>query len=309
MRVYKVKKEEIMGKYYILFNPHAGNGEAEAKAKELAEKYDAQDSVVDMTEVKSYSELLADPDRDVILLGGDGTLNRFINDTYELNLQNKIHICPIGSGNDFLRDLGKETSTEPVEITKYLKNLPVCEIEGRKQYFINGVGFGIDGYCCEEGDRQKAKNEKKINYTSIAIKGLLFHFKPRAAKITVDGTEYNFKRVWLAPCMHGKYYGGGMAPVPTQDRNSEDGNVSMMVYHGLGKLRALILFPKLFTGEHVKKEKNIKILSGQEIVIEYAKPCAAQIDGETVLNVSKARYISSKLAVKEAANEKATVMA
>lgn len=297
-----------MEKYYILFNPHAGNGEGEAKAKELAEKYEAENSIYDMTSIASYRDVLADEERSIIILGGDGTLNRFINETYDLNLKNKIYLYPVGSGNDFLRDLGMEKATEPVEITKYLKNLPACEIDGKKQYFINGVGYGIDGYCCEVGDQKKAKNVKKVNYTSIAIKGLLFHFKPTKAKITVDGVEHDFKKVWLAPCMNGKYYGGGMMPTPNQDRLNEERTISVMVYHGLGKLGALMLFPKIFTGEHVKKEKRISILEGKEIVIEYARPCAAQIDGETVLNVSKCRFISSKIAEKKA-QEKEMAMA
>lgn len=289
-----------MEKYYILFNPHAGNGVAEAKARALADKIEAQDSVYDMTAISSYGDLLVDSDADIIILGGDGTLNRFVNDTYELGLKNKIFIYPVGTGNDFLRDLGMENATEPVEITKYLKALPVCEIDGKKQYFINGVGYGIDGYCCEEGDRQKAKNVKKVNYTMIAIKGLLFHFKSRKAKVTVDGVEYSFKKAWLAPCMNGRFYGGGMIPTPDQDRLNGERTLSVMLFHGLGKLGALMLFPKIFKGEHVKKAKKVAVLTGKEIVVEYDKPCAAQIDGETVLNVSRCRFISSKIAEKEA---------
>ncbi|MBQ8546451.1 MAG: diacylglycerol kinase family protein [Clostridia bacterium] len=296
-----------MGKYYILFNPHAGNGVAEEKARELAVVLSAEDSVYDMTAVSSYKNLITDADADVIILGGDGTLNRFVNDTYELDLKNKIFICPIGTGNDFLRDLGMENATEPVEITKYLKNLPACDIDGKKQYFINGVGFGIDGYCCEEGDRQKAKNVKKVNYTAIAIKGLLFHFKSRKAKITVDGVEYSFKKAWLAPCMNGRYYGGGMMPTPDQDRLNEERTLSVMLYHGLGKLGALMLFPKIFKGEHVKKTKKVAVLTGKEIIAEFDQPCAAQIDGETVLNVSKCRFISSKIAEKEAEKKEAVM--
>lgn len=296
-----------MEKYYILFNPHAGSGKAEDEAKILAAKLGAENSIYDMTAVASYKELLTDAEAEIIILGGDGTLNRFINDTYELNLQNKIYIYPIGTGNDFLRDLGKETTTEPVEITKYLKDLPVCEIDGKKQYFINGVGYGIDGYCCEEGDRQRANGVEKVNYTGIAIKGILFHFKPRKVKVTVDGVEYNFKRAWLAPCMNGRFYGGGIMPTPEQDRLNEERNISVMVYHGLGRLGALLLFPKTFKGEHVKKVKKIHIMTGKEVIVEYDKPCAAQIDGETVLNVTKCRFISSKIAEKEKAEQETMV--
>ena len=107
--------------YYILFNPHAGDGSAEKSAIELANKLGAVDSIYDMTKIESYAALLTDKDADVIILGGDGTLNRFVNDTYDLGLENKIFLYPIGTGNDFLRDLGQLEATEPVEITKYLK--------------------------------------------------------------------------------------------------------------------------------------------------------------------------------------------
>ena len=72
--------------------------------------------------------------------------------------------CPIlyfaqGSGNDFLRDLGYD-GKEPVNINEYIKNLPLVEVNGKTCRFLNNVGFGIDGYCCEVGDAKKAKGEK-----------------------------------------------------------------------------------------------------------------------------------------------------
>ena len=294
--------------YYILFNPHAGDGTAEKSALELARKFGVENCVYNMTEVESYKTLLTDKDAEVIILGGDGTLNRFVNDTYDLELENKVFLYPIGTGNDFLRDLGMENATEPVEITKYIKNLPACEIDGVKKYFINGVGYGIDGYCAEEGDRQKKLDaNKKVNYTAIAIKGLLFKFKSRKATVTVDGVKHEFKRAWLSPCMNGRFYGGGMMPTPDQDRLNEERSITTMLFHGLGKLGALMLFPKIFKGEHVKKAKKVAVLSGQEIIVEFDKPCAAQIDGETVSNVSRCRFISSKIAnaEKEAQEAKA----
>ena len=50
----------------------------------------------------------------------------------------------------------------PVEISSYIKKLPICEINGKRYRFINGVGFGIDGYCCEMGDEFKKKSKRKV---------------------------------------------------------------------------------------------------------------------------------------------------
>ena len=124
------------------------------------------------------------------------------------------------------------------------------------------------------------------------IKGLLFHYKPTDATVTVDGVKHKFKRVWLAPTMNGKFYGGGMMPTPNQERTG--GKLSVMVYHNLGKLKALMVFPSIFKGEHVKHKNNIAILEGREITVEFDRPTPLQIDGETILGISsyktKAHY-------------------
>ena len=98
----------------------------------------------------------------------------------------------------------------------YIRNLPTVTVGGVTYKFVNGIGFGIDGYCCEEGDRKRAAGKHDINYSAIAVKGCLFSFKPYGADITVDGETRHYDKVWLAPTMFGKYYGGGMKVAPEQ---------------------------------------------------------------------------------------------
>ena len=215
--------------------------------------------------------------------GGDGTLNRFVNDTDGLEITKEILYFPAGSGNDFARELG--TDGNPVVITQYLNNLPSVEVNGRRYRFINGVGFGIDGYCCQVGDELKKIPGKKVNYAAIAVKGLLIHFAARNAKVTVDGKEYAYKKVWIATTMHGHYYGGGMIPTPEQDRSS--GALSLMLFHGAGRFRTLCVFPSIFKGEHVKHTKIVAVHTGKEITVEFDRPTPLQIDGETILDVTE----------------------
>ncbi len=274
-------------KYCIIYNPLSQNGMGEAKARELFNKLAAKE-LVDMTGIESYADFFASrPDEDIIICGGDGTLNRFINDTAELNLTNSFFYYASGSGNDFLRDIDGKLD-EIISIDKYIQNLPVCTVNGKDYKFINGVGYGIDGYCCEVGDKLRAeKPGTKINYTSIAIKGLLFHYKPTTATVTVDGVEHKLEKVWIAPTMLGRFYGGGMMPTPAQDRFDPEGKLSLMIFHGTGRLSTLMIFPGIFKGEHVKKEKAITIFTGKEITVEFDSPRALQIDGETLLNIKK----------------------
>lgn len=184
-----------------------------------------------------------------------------------------------------MRDLGKEQGCEPVRINEYVRNLPIVTVNGKSSRFINAIGYGIDGYCCETGDELREKSDKPINYTSIAVKGLLFHFRPANAVINVDGREYSYKKVWLAPTMNGRFYGGGMMTAPQQDRNNPEGKLSVVVMHGSGKLKTLMVFPSIFKGEHISHTEMVEVLTGKEITVRFDSPAALQIDGETVKNV------------------------
>lgn len=283
-----------MSKNYVLFNPLAGNKRCGTDIKMIEDLIEGEIVYCNMTKPETYSDILPEMQSGDILIvcGGDGTLNRFINLPYDYSEKNEVYYFPMGSGNDFAHELGHKYGDKPFNITKYLKDLPEVTVNGKTYRFLNGIGYGIDGYCCEVGDKLRETTEGNINYTAIAIKGLLFHYKPTDATVTVDGVKHKFKRVWLAPTMNGKFYGGGMMPTPNQDRTG--GKLSVMVYHNLGKLKALMVFPSIFKGEHVKHKKNIAILEGREITVEFDRPTPLQIDGETILGISsyktKAHY-------------------
>lgn len=274
-------------KYHVLYNPLSGKGQTEQIMETLGEKFGGENLCkVSLLHLESYEEFFsAIPEEDkVVIAGGDGTLNRFINDTKNISYKQEILFYACGSGNDFLRDLDGKVG-DVISLNGYLDDLPTVIVKGKEYKFVNGVGFGIDGYCCEEGDVQRMKTNKPVDYTGIAIKGLLFCYKPTAATIIVDGKEYSFKNVWLAPTMFGRYYGGGMMPAPQQSRKND--SVSVMAYHGASKLKVLIIFPNIFKGEHVKSYKHVSVYSGKEITVKFDQPRTLQIDGETIFDVTE----------------------
>jgi len=260
---------------YYLYNKLANNGiKPDLEGKELIDAFN-MDFPKFMSELKNEDE--------VVLIGGDGTLNHFINAMKGHKIFNNVYLYGAGTGNDFLNDINCKPGEE-ILINKYLEHLPTVRVNGIEKLFIDNFGYGIDGYCCEVADKIKAKEpNKKIDYTGIAIKGLLFFFKPCHAKVTVDGETFEFDNVWLAPAMKGRFYGGGMMIAPRQDRQSDV--LSVVVYHCKSKLKTLIVFPKIFEGKHVEKKDMTWVKTGKRIHVEYSRPCAGQIDGDTVLNV------------------------
>ncbi|MBQ8685188.1 MAG: diacylglycerol kinase family protein [Clostridia bacterium] len=287
-----------MAKLYILYNPIAGNGQGEAQAHDLGAKYpEAEVEYVNIVTISDYVGFLngLDGEDTCILCGGDGTVTRFAREVYNKPLNKDVYYYAAGSGNDFWTDLGRKKGDDPVVINEYLKALPVVTVNGVEYPVLNGVGFGIDGYCCEEGDKQREKSDKPVNYTGIAIKGLLFHYKPTNATVTVDGVKSEYKKVWIAPTMHGRFYGGGMMPTPSQKRNNAEGTVSLCMFHGSGKLKTLMIFPSLFKGEHIKHTKFVTVISGKEIEVKFDRPAPLQIDGETIVGVTEYKVRGASL--------------
>ena len=283
-----------MSDVYVLFNPLSGNGCGQIGGEVLNGRFsDSEVHYQDITSINDYKEFLNNLDHNdsLVICGGDGTLNRFINETFGIEIQNPIYYYPTGSGNDFLRDLGKSAHEAPVQINDYIQGLPCVDVNGKTYRFLNGIGYGIDGYCCEVGEQMRAKG-KKPDYTAIAIKGLLFHYKPTNATVIVDGKEYSYRRVWIAPTMHGRYYGGGMIAAPAQRRNNTEGKLSLMLMHKAGRIRTLCVFPSIFKGKHIEHTKTVAVHEGSDITVKFDRPVTLQIDGEVVAGVSEYRAYS-----------------
>lgn len=275
---------------YLFFNPSAKNGKAAEDLQLIKKTLDGQDvEIYAVTDIDDYVSVIdkIQPEDIVYIVGGDGTLNRFINDSTNLRILGDIFFYSAGTGNDFKHDVDPDNSLYRIRLNDYIRNLPTVTVGGVTYKFINGVGFGIDGYCCEEGDRQRAAGKQDINYSAIAVKGCLFRFKPYGADITVDGETRHYNKVWLAPTMFGRYYGGGMKVAPEQDRNNPQHTVTSVVIHGTGRLKTLIRFAKIFFGEHTKYTDMVDIRTGHEVRVVFDRPCALQIDGETVKNVTE----------------------
>ena len=273
---------------YILYNPLAGHGDHEAQLDKLQTMLEGEAIRQDIREIESYKDFilaLTEEDR-IILCGGDGTLNRFINEVDTDALENEVLYYAIGSGNDFLHDIDGQSQDKPFRINQYLKNLPTVEVKGKSYKFINGIGYGLDGYCCEVGDKKKAEN-KSVNYTAIAIGGLLFHYKRANATVIVDGVSHEYKKVWIASVMNGRFYGGGIKMAPQQERLNEERTLSSVIVHGSGRLKTLMVFPTVSKGEHLGRTEMVAAFTGKEFTIKFDAPTPLQIDGETILGVTE----------------------
>ena len=285
--VNNVKSEEN-NMNHVLYNPLSNNKRGALKLGEVT-KYapDEEFEFNDITEVdlKKFISELKEDDK-LILAGGDGTLSVFVNELDGFVPDIPIIYYPSGSGNDFMKDVAERAENGFVYLNDYIRDLPKMTVKGKTYRFINGVGLGIDGYCCETANRKKDMG-KRCSYISIALRGFLFEFKPMKATVTVDGVTNVYENTWLVAAMKGKYFGGGCKIAPAQDRSAPDKKVTVVLISCKNRVKCLAAFSSVFSGKHVKYTDIVKIVEGKDVKVEFDSPSILQYDGETVTGVQE----------------------
>ncbi len=281
--------------YAIFYNPHSCGGKGLSIAKEIEKLmgdntytyYDILSEIPLNTQIEALPE-----NTDVIITGGDGTLNSFVNKVKD-TFSRKFYFYASGNGNDFARDINYKPHTKPVLINDFIKNLPTATIKGKTYKFLNCVGAGMDGYCCGEVERVRKAN-KRGSYFLAAVKAIIYAYKPCTAYVKADGKEYVFKNTWLVPTMNGRYFGGGFMSAPNQDRLNSQNTVSIVAMHSKNFFKIVTAFLLMKKGKHTKCKSMIHTIEGHEFSVKLSKPATLQIDGETIYDVSEYTVFSAK---------------
>lgn len=286
-------------KYAILYNPHSCGENGLKIAREIESLMQGSFTYHDMTKIDSLNNFIESlpEDTSVVLTGGDGSLNSFVNNI-DTDTEKNIYFYASGSGNDFARDIGFKKRSKPIVINQYIKNLPTANIKNKTYKFLNCVGSGMDGYCCGEVERLRALSKRRGNYLYAAIKALLFAYKPSTAYVTVDGKAYTFENTWLVPTMNGRFFGGGFMAAPDQDRQNADGTLSLVAMHSKNFFKIVTAFLLIMKGKHTIMKSMIKVIKGHEISVRLSRSATLQIDGETIPDVTEYTISSAKKTVK-----------
>lgn len=211
---------------------------------------------------------------DVWIVGGDGTLNYFINKYPEIKLP--LVVFNGGTGNDVFSILYKEKNPEElVEIGLNAESKPVDAGRCNDRLFLNGVGIGFEGAVAKrlEGKR-KTKSGKAAFMGTILQK--IFFYRSKTYRIILNNSQTE-RTCLLMSIMNGKRAGGGFHIAPESE--VDDGLLDIVMVDKLHPFQRLKCLPVIEKGAHLKLS-FIKHIKSAKIIITSEIPMDAHLDGE-----------------------------
>ena len=270
--------------YYVLYNPMSNKGLSNKEVEKLVNqlKKDEEVEMVNVLEINGQEKEFitkVKPEQKVVICGGDGTVNRFLNKISKYGFDCRLFVFQCGSGNDLAREFDKQ---KMFEITDLAHNLPYAIINGeKKKVFINGIGMGFDAVVCAKKE-EAYRNGVKKGYTSIVMETFK-EYEKYSIDLEIDGKDYHFDDVWCFVVNHGKYFGGGMKIAPKADRL--DGKLDFCIVHSLSKAKFVSVFPTIFLGTHIKLEDYVTYIQCEHVKVKQIGADILQADGEVSYNV------------------------
>lgn len=257
----------------ILVNPLAGKGKSKRLLNDVVlilQKKSISYSVFVMDwpkEFKVYS--------DIWIIGGDGTLNFFLNKYPDIHLP--ISIFPGGTGNDFYWKLYSDISiNQQINLILSSSTKKIDAGFCNEKVFINGVGVGFDGAVLQSM-RKGFLFSGHLAYLPVVIKKI-FSFAEYSYDIEVNNEFIaQNKKFLLAMVTNSSRTGGGFLVSP--DAKIYDGKLNLLLCTALPILNRLRYLPVIEKGNHLRLPFIMNSLA-ESVLIRCEKIIPAQIDGE-----------------------------
>lgn len=209
----------------------------------------------------------------IVVLGGDGTINEVGGALFETEAV--MGVLPGGSGNDFIKMLGKKVDFKESLKIAFLglpHEVDVGLANGRP--FFNVVGIGFDAQVAAEASKSKSLSGIWV-YLKAVLK-VLRKYRPVPLEIELDRLKLT-QNVTLVSVGNGRASGGGFFLTP--QAKFDDGLFDICLMEFLPKSRVFSVLPRALRGTHVRLD-GVRVYRSRRIVIKSTEGFPVHIDGE-----------------------------
>lgn len=289
----------------LIANPKAGAGKALAELQIACESLWGY--VLDILLFESASQLdraleqlTPATHRAVVVMGGDGTLNRCLPVVVSRGIP--VRIFPLGTANDLAREQGVDANWEVTQSALdrlQIQRLDLLEVNGIP--FATVAGIGIGSTLTEEFNRLRLQPDHLLSriqsalakqvasniYTWLAAKTILFNLqKPQKVSIIGDTFQEDLQACAIMICNQGAL-GGDLMVAPKLDQT--DGRFNVLVVPRttrLGILSALLSLKKGVLPD------DLIVFSTTRLKVTHLEGMPMQVfgDGETLASAPELQF-------------------
>lgn len=270
-------------KVLLFYNPHSGNGMFKNNLDGIIDRFQASNfQVVPVRAAKgtAIQQALAEMDqsmyRQIVVAGGDGTINICVNAMIRNNIDLPLAIFPTGTANDFAGyfDLPKDIESM-VDVAMGDKFTYADVGKCNDRYFINVAALGS---LVDVSQKTDPNLKNTLGVFAYYLKGASEVVKLRAlpVKLTTDDKVIE-ESMYFMLVMNGMSAGGFKKLSPTSD--IQDGKLNVILFR---KMPIIELVPLLFgviSGNYLEN-KNILTFETDNLVIESEEDISTDVDGE-----------------------------
>lgn len=265
----------------IVANPYSGPKKSIETVIGFKEYLDAQDIPYDFyytskqrNAQKTVQHFIKDDHSDLVILGGDGTINEAVNGIGDKDIP--ISIIPTGTGNDFCKmlDLGKKLK-DKFETAAHANPKSVDAGLCNDRIFMNGVGIGFDGEIVVEMMNNSTMLTGQAAYYYHVVR-ILSTYKEKEFNYQIDGEPF-YKKLILLTIANGTTFGGGFKLTP--DAKIDDGFLNVCQIERLSPAKRYLNVLRLQNGTH-NALKAVTFYESKEVKIDESPILNAHIDGE-----------------------------
>jgi len=230
--------------------------------------------------------------RNLIVVGGDGTMNEVLNGIMNQHSvpvhEITLGMIPVGTGNDWCRYFGipfdykkavailkeKKIFTQDIgKVVYYKKNEPYI------RYFMNVAGMGYDALVAKKTNNLKEKGHGGALAYIYFVFASLFQYKFMEGVVEVDNQIVFKGEIFSMNIGICKYNGGGMMQVPFAI--PDDGLLDVTLIKKASKFIVIRHARKLYNGTLVDLPV-VKTFRGKSVRIRSTGKIYLETDGESL---------------------------
>ena len=267
--------------FYIISNPVSGKKGNLRSAQIVAEVFEKNGLEYKLLETARPGDgkvlaqkITSEGGRDIVVIGGDGTLHEVLNGLVEPS-ECRLGLIPSGTGNDFAYSAGiPEDAQKAAEMIVAGNCVEVDYLQVGENRCMNVCGMGMDVDVLERCNRGKSRGKLKYLKSLLAS---LFAFK--GYKITIEGQgEQVEKHALIAAVCNGQAFGGGIRICPVAKIDDHLFDVAVIDCPN-SKWKIVKAFLKLMKGK-IMEVPYLTHYRAERVKFSTQDTCISQLDGE-----------------------------